>query len=96
MKSIHVFSRFCVPVESSNEYVQIILRTTLLFADFSNAFDSIHRGKMEQILQAYNLPKETVTATMMFYKNTKAIFRSTYGDTDLFLARRYHKHVFCL
>ena len=26
------------------------------------AFDSIHRGKMEQILLAYGLPKETVTA----------------------------------
>ncbi len=35
---------------------------TLLFVDFSKAFDSIHRGKMEQILLANGLPKETITA----------------------------------
>ena len=31
-------------------------------------FDSIHREKMEQILVAYGLLKETVTAIMMLYK----------------------------
>ena len=45
------------------------LEATLLFVDFSRAFDSIHRGEMEQILLAYGLPKETVTAIMMLYKN---------------------------
>ena len=35
------------------------LKATLLFIDFSKAFDSIHIGKMEQILLLYNLPKET-------------------------------------
>ena len=29
------------------------LQATILFVDFSKAFDSIHRGKMEQILLAY-------------------------------------------
>ena len=38
------------------------LQATLLFVDFTKAFDSIHRGKMEQILRAYGLPKETVAA----------------------------------
>ena len=33
------------------------LQATLLFVDFIKAFNSIHRGKMEQILQAYGLPK---------------------------------------
>ena len=37
------------------------------------AFNSIHRGKMEQILLAYGLPKETVIAIMMLYENKKAI-----------------------
>ena len=32
------------------------LQATLLFVDFTKAFDSIHRGKMEQILLAYGLP----------------------------------------
>ena len=33
------------------------MKTTVLFRDFSKAFDSIQRGKMEQILQTYILPK---------------------------------------
>ena len=35
------------------------LQVTLLFVDVTKAFDSIHRGKMEQILLAYGLPKDT-------------------------------------
>ena len=60
------------------------LEATLLFVDFSKAFDSIHRGKMEQILLAYGLPKETVAAVMMLYKDTRALVRSPDGDTDYF------------
>ena len=33
------------------------LQATILFVDFTKAFDSIHRGKMEQILLAYGIPK---------------------------------------
>ena len=58
------------------------LGATQLFVDFSKAFDSIHRGKMEQILPANGLLKETVAAIMMLYKNTKVEVRSTDGDTD--------------
>ena len=47
------------------------LEATLLFVDFSKAFDSIHRGKKEQILLAYDLPKETITVIMMLYENMK-------------------------
>ena len=43
----------------------------LLFVDFSKAFDSIFREKMEQILFTYNLSEETVAAIMMLYKNMK-------------------------
>ena len=39
---------------------------------------------MEQILLAYGLPKETVTAIMMLYKNTKAKFHSPDGGTGFF------------
>ena len=60
------------------------LETTILFVDFSKAFDSIHRGKMEQILLAYSLSKETVAAIMMLYKNMKVKVRSPDGDTDNF------------
>ena len=46
------------------------LQATLLFVDFTKAFDSIHRGNMEQILLTYGLPKETVTAITNLYRNT--------------------------
>ena len=52
--------------------------------EFTKAFDSIHRGKRKQILLANGLPKETVSATMMLYKNTKVKVRSPDGDIDYF------------
>ena len=45
--------------------------STLLFVDFSWPIDFIHKGK--QILLAYDLPKEMVTAIRMLYKNKKAV-----------------------
>ena len=60
------------------------LQATLLFVDFTKAFDSIHRGKMEQILLAYGLPRETVAAITILYRNTKVKVRSPDGDTDYF------------
>ena len=56
------------------------LQATLLFVDF----DSIHRGKMEQIQLAYGLPKETVAAITILYRNTKVKVRSPDGDTEYF------------
>ena len=47
------------------------LEATILFVNFTKAFDSMHRGKIEQILLAYGLPKESIAAIMMLYKNTK-------------------------
>ena len=60
------------------------LQTTLLFVDFTKAFDSIHRGKMELILLTYGLPKETIAAIMILYRNTKVKVRSPDGDTEYF------------
>ena len=56
------------------------LQATILFLDFTKAFDSIYRGKMEQIQLAYGLPKETVAAIMILYRNTKVKVRSLDGD----------------
>ena len=64
--------------------VQKNLEATILFVDFFKTFDSIHRGKIEQILLDYGLPKEIVAAIMMQYKNTKVKVRSPDGDTDYF------------
>ena len=60
------------------------LPLVLLFIDFSKAFDSIHRGKMKEILLAYGIPEETVAAIMMLYQNTRSMVRSPDGDTDFF------------
>ena len=60
------------------------LQATLLFVDFTKAFNSIHRGKMEQIQLAYDLPEETVAAIMSLYRNTKVEVRSPDGDTEYF------------
>ena len=39
---------------------------------------------MEQILLAYGLPKETVTAITILYRNTKMKVHSPDGDTEYF------------
>ena len=60
------------------------LQVTILFVDFTKAFDSIHRGKMEQILLAYGILKETDAAITILYRNTKVKVRSPDGDTHYF------------
>ena len=52
-----------------------------LVVNFAKAFDSIYRGKMEQILLTFGQPKETV---MILYRNTKVKARSPDGNTDYF------------
>ena len=39
---------------------------------------------MKKILQAYGIPKETVAAIMILYRNTKVKVRSPDGDTEYF------------
>ena len=39
---------------------------------------------MEQILQAYSLPKETVATITILYRNTKVKVHSPDGDTEYF------------
>ena len=68
------------------------LQATLLFVDLTKAFNSIHRGKMEQILLAYGLTKETGAAITILYKNTKVKVRSPDGDTEYFdIVQEYNK-----
>ena len=56
----------------------------IIFVDFSKAFDSIDRSKMEQILEAYGIPNKIIKAIMIMYKNTRAFVRSPDGDTEIF------------
>ena len=60
------------------------LEATLLFVNITKAFDSIHRGNTAQILLAYGVPKKTVAAITILYRNTKLKVRSPDGDTEYF------------
>ena len=60
------------------------LEAALLSVDFFKAFDSIHRGKMGQILRAYGLLKQTGAAITMLCKKMKVKVRSSDEDTDYF------------
>ena len=76
--------KYWLSVESLKVYVPKKLLVSILFVDFTKAFDSIHRGKMEQILLTYGIPKETVEAIMILYRNTKVKIRSPDRDTKYF------------
>ena len=57
-------------------------RSTL--AQILKAFDSIHRGKLMEILKAYGTPLETVNAISFLYKSTTAKVIFPDGDTSFF------------
>ena len=59
------------------------LPATLLFIDFSKAFDSINREKMKDILIIYGIPTEIVNAILILYRNTRSMVGSPDCDTSL-------------
>ena len=65
-------------IEGIKEYN---LPAVLTFVDFKKAFDSIHRGKLMEILIAYGVPEKTVKAINALYENTTAQVLSPDGDT---------------
>ena len=54
---------------SWNNVIHLYLKIPKNFIIIFYSFDSVHRGKMEQILQAYGLAKETVAAITILYRN---------------------------
>ena len=60
------------------------LPAVIIFVDFSKAFYSIDRSKMEQILETYGIPNEIIKAIMIIYKNTQVFVRSPDVDTEFF------------
>ena len=60
------------------------LPAVITFIDFKKAFDTIHRGKMLKILNAYGIPNQIVSAIGRMYENTMARVISPDGETDLF------------
>ena len=60
------------------------LPAVLTFVDFSKAFDSIHRGKLMEILKAYGIPAKIVDAVGILYQDTEAQVLTPDGDTEFF------------
>ena len=60
------------------------LPAILTFVDFSKAFDSIHRGKLMEILKAYGIPTKIVDAISLLYKDTEAQVIISDGNTEFF------------
>ena len=72
--------RFLLPAEFLKVFVKKPRSNTIIHR-FSQAFD---KGKIEQILLAYGLPQDTLSAIMMLYKDMKVKVRSPDGDTNYF------------
>ncbi len=60
------------------------LPAVLTFINFKKAFDSIHRGKMMKILEAYSIPPSLVQTIQSMYTNTRAKLITPDGETELF------------
>ena len=60
------------------------LTSIVTFIDFKKAFDSIHRGKMIKVLEAYGIPERIVRAISTSYSNTRAKVYSPDGVTEEF------------
>ena len=61
------------------------LPLAVVFIDYSKAFDSIHRDRMFEILQAYyGIPGIIIDAIKAIYNNSTALVITPDGDTDHF------------
>ena len=70
--------RICEELKNHNQEAVIV------FIDFKKAFDSIDRDKMLEILTAYGIPNEIVSAIEVMYRNTSAQVISPDGMSDCF------------
>ena len=78
VQQILVLRRIIEGVKSRN------LPAVMTFIDFKKAFDSIHRGKMLRILEAYGIPERIVSVIRLMYEGTRAKVLSPDGETELF------------
>ena len=56
----------------------------IVYVDFKKAFDSVDREKMMQILKAYDVPPNLLSAIELMYQDTKAKVVTPDGDTEMF------------
>ena len=60
------------------------LKAVVIFVDFCKAFYSIHRGRMLEILKAYDVPPNMLAGIKAMYRNTRAKVITPDGETDWF------------
>ena len=60
------------------------LKAVVVFIVFKKAFDSVHGGRMLQILRAYDIPEKLIDAIGLLYQRTKASVITPDGETDFF------------
>ena len=60
------------------------LTAVMTFVDYRKEFDSVHRGKLMKILDAYGIPDEIIAAIKALYTNTMAQVLSPDGDCGFF------------
>ena len=76
-------------------------KATLLFVNFPEAFDSLHRGKMKQIPPAYGLPKKLLPLWWCFTKTqmqwfVNSMVSTTFSSLLLESWKEIHSHHICL
>ena len=76
--------KFWLFVEFLEVYVQKALGQQYYLSTSPRLLTPYTEKKMEQILLAYGIPKESIEDIMMLYKNTKVKVCSSGGDTDYF------------
>ena len=59
-------------------------KASIVFADFSKAFDSINKGAMLHVLHLYGLPDKTIAGIKTMYDNPETFVLSPDGATDSF------------
>ena len=78
MSQIIALRRIVEEIKNNN------LNAALVFIDFKKAFDTVHRGKMLDILRAYGVPERLVSAIGHTYQQTRAHVTSPDGITKDF------------
>ena len=56
--------------------------TTIIFVDFSKAFDSIDRRAISMVLSKYGVSELLIVNVMQFYTGTSAVVATAHGNTE--------------
>ena len=60
------------------------LKAVVVFIDLKKAFNSVHGGRMLQILRAYDIREKLIDAICLLYQGKKASVITPDGETDFF------------